>query len=568
MDQAPACAKYIKPVLDRSEIESPSSLSPQVRRIRSFLVANFALLVCILLISGTMIFAISSLPAKTEAYTVRGPIVITSDSDFTPANGVVGGTGAPADPYIISGWHIILSSGTGISISDTTAYFILVDVRINGTATLTGSATGISFSSVENGQIKNSLINDTNLAVDIQWSYDGSVHGNEFLGAVGWAMNIQNSNRVHVVDNYFHGQNGIQSYRWRYSNVMLNEFLWNEMCISGSDANTLVINENIVTDCGYPVSFSSSTNLQVLNNLFVDCMYGVDLSAVSYSDISGNVIERASATGINIWSSSYEITIRDNLVNGTVVFGGVVVENSWDMEITRNMISNNTIGYGYTGGGIALLLGCSDILVYNNSFVHNMPQLAQDRGGPENRWNGTYPVGGNYWSNYTGVDLMQGPNQDVPGPDGFGDTPLVLDADSRDYYPLMTLRPKTMGPIAEFTIDPVLGDVTMTITFDGTSSYHPEPKKNITGYRWDFDCDGKFDTSLSPNPVATRMFSVSGNYTVILEVEDEDGMTDMTTQVITILEEGIIPEFGTVLAPVLAMIALVAFALRRRTPER
>ncbi|MBN1678213.1 MAG: right-handed parallel beta-helix repeat-containing protein [Candidatus Thermoplasmatota archaeon] len=526
--------------------------------------ANFALLACVMLISGTMIFAISSMPAKTEAYTVRAPIVIVGDSDFTPANGVVGGTGAIANPYIISGWHIMISTGTGISISDTTAYFMIVDVHVNGTATYSGSLTGISFFSVENGQIKGSLINATNCAVDLQYSYDGSVQGNEFLGTVGWAMNIQNSNRMHVVDNYFQGQNGIQSYRWKYSNVMLNEFLMNEMCISGTDANTLLVKENIATNCGYPISLSSSTNLQVLNNLCVDCMYGVDFSAVSYSDVRGNAIERPSATGVSVWSGSYEITIRDNLVNGTVVFGGVVVEDSWDVEITRNTVSNNTIGSGHTGGGIALLMGCHDIIVYNNSIVDNMPQLAEDRGGPENQWNGTYPVGGNYWSNYTGVDLMQGPNQDVPGSDGFGDSPLAIDADSMDYYPLVALHAGTVRPVAEFTIDPTLGDVTMIITFDATPSYHPEPTKNITGYRWDFDCDGRFDTGLSSNPVATHMFSVPGNYTVILEVEDEDGMTDMTTHAITILEGGIIPEFGAVLAPVLAVIALVALAFRRR----
>jgi hypothetical protein len=46
-------------------------------------------------------------------------------------------------------------------------------------------------------------------------------------------------------------------------------------------------------------------------------------------------------------------------------------------------------------------------------------------------------MGGNYWSDYGGIDLNSTPNQDVPPPDGIGDTPYVIDADSQDNYPLM-----------------------------------------------------------------------------------------------------------------------------------
>lgn len=564
---APAREQVMKPVLDRSDSGVKSRVSCGTRRVRSMLMANLAVLICAVIISGTMIFALSSLPAKTEAYTTRGPIIIVGDGQFTPANGVVSGSGAPADPYIISGWQITVASGTGIAISETTSYFMIVDVQINGTAASAGSVTGISFFAVEHGQIKDSRINDTGRAIDLQWSYDCSVHGNEIMNTVGWAMSIQNCNRMHVVDNYFFGQNGVQAVSWSYSNVMLNEFLSNEMCISALDVNTLIVKENVATSCGHPVSLSIATNVQVLNNLFVDCMYGIEFSDVTYSDIRGNLIERASATGIVISSSSSVIAVSDNTVNGTGAYGGITLGSSWDIVVTRNMIANNTNGYGYTGGGMLLLTGCSNVLIFNNSLVDNMPQQAEDRNGPAVRWNGTYPVGGNYWSDYTGVDLMNGAYQDIVGPDGFGDTPLIIDGDSADRYPLMAPVPATARPVAEFTFDPVLVDVTMSVNFDASPSHHPSPAKNITGYRWDFDCDGTFDTSWSSTPLTSRMFPVPGVYTVVLEVEDEEGMTDMITHSITILEEGIIPEFGTVLAPALAVVVIVVFAMRRRTPS-
>lgn len=49
----------------------------------------------------------------------HGPIQITSDSDFTNANGVIAGTGTTTDPYIIGNWQIKdLSNGYGIKVDN------------------------------------------------------------------------------------------------------------------------------------------------------------------------------------------------------------------------------------------------------------------------------------------------------------------------------------------------------------------------------------------------------------------------------------------------------------------
>ncbi len=63
----------------------------------------------------------------------RGPIVILSDEDFTPENGVVGGSGTPDDPYVISGWRIERGDYPfGIHIRGVKAPFLIRDVEVYG----------------------------------------------------------------------------------------------------------------------------------------------------------------------------------------------------------------------------------------------------------------------------------------------------------------------------------------------------------------------------------------------------------------------------------------------------
>jgi hypothetical protein len=64
----------------------------------------------------------------------RGPIYIGSNADFTWANGVRSGTGAAADPYVISNWYIDASLYTWamalIHIESTDAYVIIENNKI------------------------------------------------------------------------------------------------------------------------------------------------------------------------------------------------------------------------------------------------------------------------------------------------------------------------------------------------------------------------------------------------------------------------------------------------------
>jgi hypothetical protein len=97
--------------------------------------------------------------------------------------------------------------------------------------------------------------------------------------------------------------------------------------------------------------------------------------------------------------------------------------------------------------GIILENSYNDTICHNN-FLGNTNQLnIYDSTGA---WDNGYPSGGNYWSDYAGVDAYSGPNQNQPGSDGIGDTPYNCSENNQDNYPLMqifnNIRIQTLFP--------------------------------------------------------------------------------------------------------------------------
>jgi len=79
--------------------------------------------------------------------------------------------------------------------------------------------------------------------------------------------------------------------------------------------------------------------------------------------------------------------------------------------------------------------------------------------GYSSSWDDDYPSGGNYWSNYTGVDVKSGSYQNETGSDGIGDTPYIIDANNIDDYPLVV--PTAIPEFPLFFILPLFMMVTL-----------------------------------------------------------------------------------------------------------
>jgi parallel beta-helix repeat protein len=141
-------------------------------------------------------------------------------------------------------------------------------------------------------------------------------------------------------------------------------------------------------------------------------------------------ISAENANGIEIRNTTAHFAIRNCYVHDgmTTYNRGIYLENVTDGKIAMNLLENNYHG--------VYLYGSNNNLIYHNNFINNTIQ-ARDDG--TNYWDDGYPSGGNYWSDYTGVDRCRGENQNMPGSDGIGDAPYQIPGGAgQDSYPLMS----------------------------------------------------------------------------------------------------------------------------------
>jgi len=150
---------------------------------------------------------------------------------------------------------------------------------------------------------------------------------------------------------------------------------------------------------------------------------------------------------------SYYNTVSDNNVfnndNGIMVGGA-----SFNTILINNTIWNNDWGIYLQGTRYNFALGnnitknelgiymdgeCNSTSFSHNNFINNNRQI-ENRAGAFRlpiSWDGGYPFGGNYWSDYQVKDIYSGLNQNITGSDGIGDVPYIIDLNSKDNYPFM-----------------------------------------------------------------------------------------------------------------------------------
>jgi parallel beta-helix repeat protein len=265
------------------------------------------------------------------------------------------------------------------------------------------------FSSAHNNIVNNNISSNGVRGIFLYHSNTINITRNNILSNLDVGVRISNGFENNITDN----------------NISFNKVFG----ISLWDANNdnLIMDNNISSNTARGILLWRSSLNSIINNTILDNSYGISLvNSADDNTIIGNIILLNRDLGLKLDSSSSN-TIADNNISNNR--NGIHLSDSSDGNtITYNNVISNT-NWGIN------LSSSSNNLIYHNNFIDNLNQSYDDT-TIGNQWDAGYPTGGNYWSDYGGVDKNHGPNQNMPGSDGIGDSPYKINPSSWDYYPL------------------------------------------------------------------------------------------------------------------------------------
>jgi len=193
------------------------------------------------------------------------------------------------------------------------------------------------------------------------------------------------------------------------------------------------------------IMMNETQNCKIANNIIKNSYDGIYLIGSSGNNISTNIIEDNDNYGILSYFSSNNI-FYNNVINFNE-YGISVETNSNNNQIFNNDIRGKQGSYPQ-GTGVNLGTSTSGNIVYHNYFNDFAKNQNAEDLGTGNTWFKSSVHEGNYWDDYTGKDQYHGPNQDIPGSDGIGDTPYfvpgVVHGLNQDYYPRIHPFPYTL----------------------------------------------------------------------------------------------------------------------------
>jgi len=222
---------------------------------------------------------------------------------------------------------------------------------------------------------------------------------------------------------------GIWLYESKNNRIIENTLNNNHRGISleYSNSNSVVGNVVLSSTLSWGIFLEVSHDNTICNNLVKHSTYdGIYLVVSEKNNIIRNSVMNNGDEGIYLGMANNNVIIGNNVKNNPG--DGIMLDGSDGNTVVENTVTNNG------KRGIALWMA-KDNTIYHNNFIDNA--WGQACSSQINLWDDSYPSGGNYWSDYTGVDEKSGVNQDQPGSDGIGDTPYTIYLNNQDRYPLV-----------------------------------------------------------------------------------------------------------------------------------
>jgi len=323
------------------------------------------------------------------------------------------------------------------------------------TVTGSGSGNGITVTGRSNVTVRNMTTKNFDYGIQLYYSSNDIVSGNN-VTANSWAgIFLDHSSNNIVSGNNATANNGYGIWLASSSNDIVSgnnvtANSWAGILLGSSSNNTL--SGNVMGGNRYNFGVVGSALSDYLQS--VDTSNLVDGKPVYYFMNQSDIVVNADAypqvgylgfvncanvtvQGLNLTSNRQGLLLVST--NNSKITSNNIANNDYGVELefsSNNTLSGNNVANSYCG---ILLYSSGNNVFYHNNFINNTHHVYISP-SYANSWDDGYPSGGNYWSDYTGVDEKSGPNQDQPGSDGIGDTPYVifgLNPPNSDRYPLM-----------------------------------------------------------------------------------------------------------------------------------
>ena len=334
-------------------------------------------------IALSLVSLVLAVPDDVAASSTHDPIMIKGNHDLTAANGITGGSGTADDPYIIEGWQITAATTPGIQIIGTSAYLVIKNISIQGSApTPSGPRGGIYLERVSNAEIDNvevtmcwmgifaymanhvvikgCIAHDNGMGIRLTWSKDVTIEGNtvfsNWMNGIGVA-----ASRDCVVRGNMMSENGAGLDLQGSASITVsgNVFTQDGITISGTKLSEFdshsITTDNIVG--GLPVYYF--TGLQAVN------IEGLQAGEIIVVGCEGVRLDRLTLTGS---SMGVEIAFCEWV---SLVFCDFL-NNHRGLYITESQ-SVSVMVCNFTGNSIGASISSSEsILVQDCRFIDNL----------------------------------------------------------------------------------------------------------------------------------------------------------------------------------------------------
>ncbi|UCG69446.1 MAG: right-handed parallel beta-helix repeat-containing protein [Thermoplasmata archaeon] len=265
------------------------------------------------------------------------------------------------------------------------------------------------------------LANCTNINIENQTLMNGS-----FGISLGFSSCNNISNNF-VLNNF----EGIYLWHSDRNNITRNNVsnnVWGIMTYFSTSNN---ISSNFVSNNQDGIYLIESDKNNITNNTSMNNYQGINLYYSNDNEIVGNYLTENGQFCIMVAYSDYNNNTGNKIFKNFI--GIRLYYCGWNKIIGNTISHSKWYGIKYT-----YELSSLDNWIYHNNFISNLYQAYDDYPLPfRNHWDNGYPDGGNFWSDYTGSDKFNGPNQDINGSDGIGDSPYEFAINSMVLYPLM-----------------------------------------------------------------------------------------------------------------------------------